>query len=162
MNLLWDDEKKLIRRLWVEDASFPSLLLQFNIIHITQTPKANIKHIKTMKENTFMKLWKVPMKANKNGGWKRKEKGLLPLKSVQIWKGSSTTRSFVLAFQGFTLSNGGFSWRERKVWNESVLCCGLVLGLHDSCSSFYSHLKQGFHIRHHSHIYKHNKPFHHN
>ena len=30
--------------------------------------KTNIKHIKTLKENTFMKLLKVPMEENKSGG----------------------------------------------------------------------------------------------
>ena len=67
MNLLWDEEMKERMRLWVQDASFPSLLQYFYIIHTTQIPKAKKKNIKTLKENTFMKLWKVHIEENKIG-----------------------------------------------------------------------------------------------
>jgi len=88
------------------------------------------------------------LKSAHGGKWKwrmRRERGGYYTSEVSLnSKRSSTTRSFVLVFQGLTLSNGRLSWNGRKEWNESGWCCGLVLGqqswVHNFSFSFYSHL----------------------
>ena len=47
-------------------------------------PKTNRKHIKILKMNTFMKLLKVLVEENENGGWEGKKEDLLPQKQNYI------------------------------------------------------------------------------
>ena len=64
--------------------------------------------------NTFMKLLKVLMGENKNGGWKGKEEGLLPLKSTQNSKEAQIQGPLNKKDQNLKLSNRGFFLKGKK------------------------------------------------